>query len=105
MRQPTADSEFIAAQYTALLQSHCAIAESYYYLGRLDDALKLLDAGLQIIAQHEVLPSDRAVLLLQRGKLKVTTIYLATGEVEATLATQSQPRRIAESSHGRRQIG
>ena len=80
--QPLTDPASIATQYTTLARSICDIAESYYYLGRLDDALTLLNAGSEIVAQREVLPSDRASLLLQHGKLRATTIFLANGDVD-----------------------
>jgi tetratricopeptide (TPR) repeat protein len=105
MPQALADSASIAAQYTTLIQSLCDIAESYYYLGRLEDALSLLDAGIQITGQHEVPPGDRALLLLQRGKLRATAIFLADGDLDSTLADLAQARQIAEEIDDRRLLG
>jgi tetratricopeptide (TPR) repeat protein len=105
MSQALADSASIAAKYTTLIQSLCDIAESYYYLGRLDDALTLLDAGIQIAEQHEVLPGDQASLLLQRGKLRATAIFLTNGDLDSTLADLAQAQQIAEDIHDRRLLG
>jgi tetratricopeptide (TPR) repeat protein len=105
MSQPLVDSASIAAQYSTLTRSLCDIAESYYYLGRLDDALRLLDAGIQVITQPEVLPGDRALLLLQRGKLRATTIFLANGDVNATLADLAHAQSFAAGINDRRLLG
>jgi tetratricopeptide (TPR) repeat protein len=105
MPQALADSASIATQYTTLVRSLCDIAESYYYLGRLDDALALLDTGAQIAKQKEMLSSDRAQLLLQRGKLRATAIFLASGDFDATLADLTQAQQIAEDTGDRRLLG
>jgi tetratricopeptide (TPR) repeat protein len=105
MSQPLVDSTAIAAQYSTLLRSLCDIAESYYYLGRLDDALNLLDAGIQIAEQREALPGDRALLLLQRGKLGATKIFLANNSLEATLADLAWAQQIAEEIDDHRLLG
>jgi tetratricopeptide (TPR) repeat protein len=105
MPQALADSTSIAAKYTTLIQSLCDIAESYYYLGRLDDALSLLNAGLQIGQQRELQAGDHALLLLQRGKLGATAIFLATGDLDMTLADLTRAQQIAEEIHDRRLLG
>jgi len=35
----------IAQEYTTLIQNICVLSESYYYLGRLDDAVKVFEAA------------------------------------------------------------
>src|SRR5262245_59563885 len=105
MSQALADSASIAAKYSMLIQSLCDIAESYYYLGRLDDALALLDTGIQVIEQREVPPGDQASLLIQRGKLRVTAIFLANGDLDSALADLARAQQIAEEIADRRLLG
>lgn len=105
MTQVVDNTVSIAEQYGRLIDSICSIAESYYYLGRLDDALQLLDAGVRVLDLREVDRRGQITLLLQLGKIQVTTIFLSNGDFDSAMATLSRARQLAETTHDQRQLG
>ncbi len=60
--------EAMTERYTTLLQTLCDISESYYYLGRLDDAIKLLKFGEQLLEAKEVAKHDQLKFLGPPGR-------------------------------------
>jgi tetratricopeptide (TPR) repeat protein len=95
----------IAEQYVTLIDAICSIAEAYYYRGRLDDALQLLEAGVRILDLKEVEQASQIRLLLQLGKLRVTAIFLSNADFDPAMAALSRARQLAEATHDRRQLG
>src|SRR5262249_2990851 len=95
----------IAEQYTALTQAICDISESYYYLGRLADALRLLEAGLHIVEAPEMRPRDRARLLLQYGELLTTQMFLANGDFDTTMAMLARAQQLAVDEQDQQLLG
>ena len=86
----------IAQEYTALIQSACVLSESYYYLGRLDDAIKVLAAVMSLLAMDEVRQKDQIQLLLQYGKILIKRRYLVEQEDADILPTLLRARQMAE---------
>jgi len=87
----------ITKHYTRLIDTLCELSESYYYLGRLDDALNLLDLGTQFLEAKEVTRRNRAKLLLQHGKILATSIFHNNRGYDKALPTLFQAKQIAES--------
>jgi len=48
----------ISEHFVALIQPLCDIAESYYWLGRVEDAVKILELGMQLVDKSEVRRQD-----------------------------------------------
>jgi tetratricopeptide (TPR) repeat protein len=105
MMHDTDPTPAIAEQYGVLIDTLCSIAEAYYYCGRLDDALQLLDAGAQILDLKEVGQHSQISLLLQLGKLRVTKVFLSNGDFDSAMAALSRARHLAETTQNRRQLG
>jgi tetratricopeptide (TPR) repeat protein len=105
MLHPQYPQERLAQYYATLIQTITDCAEIYYYLGRLDDALKVLNAGMQLLDQREMQPRDQARLLLELGKIQVTMIFLADGDFDTSMVTLARARQIAESTQDRQQLG
>ncbi|BCL79704.1 tetratricopeptide repeat protein [Ktedonobacteria bacterium brp13] len=82
-------------QYTTLLQTLCDISESYYYLGRLDDAIKLLKIGEQLLEAKEVTRHDQLKLLLQSGKILISSIFYRNRDAEEAFATVTRAKQLA----------
>ena len=92
---PAPDS--ITERYTSLMNTLCELSESYYYLGRLDDALRLLALGTQLLDVKEVTQRNQAKLLIQYGKMLATSIFYNNRGYDKALPTLFQAKQIAES--------
>jgi tetratricopeptide (TPR) repeat protein len=87
--------EAMTERYTTLLQTLCDISESYYYLGRLDDAIKLLKIGEQLLKAKEVTRHDQLKFLLQSGKILTSSIFYRNRDAEEALATLAHAKQLA----------
>ena len=87
--------EAMTARYTTLFQTLCDISESYYYLGRLDDAIKLLKFGKQLLEAKEAAQHDQLKFLLQYGKILTSSIFYRNRDAEEALTTLAHAKQLA----------
>ena len=59
MQSLASTNDEFTGYYTTAVDALCEIARSYFFLGRLGDALHVLRASLQVIEAGEVAPKDR----------------------------------------------
>lgn len=90
--------EALTEQYTFLLQTLCDMAITYFSLGRVKDALTLLEKGSQLAEAPEVSLQAKGKMLLQCGMMQVKSIvYLGRSDPDHALATLSRVRHLAET--------
>jgi tetratricopeptide (TPR) repeat protein len=82
--------------YTTLIQSLCDIGESYYWLGRVEDAVRLLQKGMQVVDESEVRQQDQVKLLLQYGKMLIMRNFRSNSSYEFIWPTLLRAQKIAE---------
>jgi len=63
-------------RYSLLLATMVGIAERHHYQGRLDDALKLLDAASAVSEAAEAPPAASARVLVLRGRILVSRVFV-----------------------------
>ncbi len=72
--------------YTAAIDALCEVARSYFFLGRLGDALHVLGISLHLREAGEVAQKDHLKLLLLSGKI----LYSCQSERKARLTKQEK---------------
>lgn len=87
----------IPDHYTTLIQSLCDIGESYYWLGRVEDAVRLLQIGMQVVDESEARQQDLVKLLLQYGKMLIMRNFRSNSSYELIWPTLLRAQKIAES--------
>ncbi|HLZ58512.1 MAG TPA: tetratricopeptide repeat protein [Ktedonosporobacter sp.] len=97
MQQPVYSPEALSEQYKTAIQAICEIAISYYMLGRSNDALHALEAGLELGEGKEVSPQDRLKLLLQQAKIFVDDYFQTNRDYDLALETVLSAKKLAES--------
>ncbi len=99
MMQSTNSSHSISDHFTSAIYSLCEIAELYYYLAKLDDAVNVLKTGLQLTSAKEIHLRDRVKLTLQYGKALVANYFLSNKDFDIALATSLEAKQLAETAH------
>jgi len=84
--------------YATAIDALCEIARSYFFLGRLGDALSLLRRSLDMIEAGEVAQKDRLKLLLLYGRILSVDHLIHRGDPDLMLATSLQAKQIAEAA-------
>jgi tetratricopeptide (TPR) repeat protein len=84
--------------YTVAIDALCEIARSYFFLGRLEDALHVLRMSLHMTEAGEVAQKDRLKLLLLYGKILTVDHLLHRGETDLLFSTILQAQQIAKSA-------
>lgn len=84
--------------YTTAIDALYEIARSYFFLGRLSDALHVLRMSLHMIEVGEVAQKDRLKLLLLSGKILTVDHLLHRGETDLMFSTILQAQQIAEAT-------
>jgi tetratricopeptide (TPR) repeat protein len=87
----------IAQHYRAMILLVCEISENYYYAGRMDDALRLLNASVTACNQAETASLDYTALLLQHGKLLTQAIFLQGGALDDAVRVLEQAQAHADA--------
>jgi tetratricopeptide (TPR) repeat protein len=88
----------LTSYYTAAIDALCEIARSYFFLGRLGNALHLLQTSLHLTEAEEVAQKDRLKLLLLSGKILTAEHLLHRGETDLMFSTILQAQQIAEAA-------
>jgi tetratricopeptide (TPR) repeat protein len=99
MMQSTNSFHSISDHFTSVIYSLCEIAELYYYLAKLDEAVNVLKTGLQLTAVKEVHLRDQVKITLQYGKVLVANYYLTNRDFDLALATSLEAKLLAETAH------
>jgi tetratricopeptide (TPR) repeat protein len=86
------------SHYTTAIDALCEIARSYFFLGRLGDALHVLHTSLHLIEVGEVAQKDHLKLLLLYGKVLTVEHLIHRGDTDLMFATIHQAQQIAESA-------
>ena len=67
----------LSQRYDRIIDDLCDISETYFYQGKLDDALHVLQAGEALLVNDSVSDSGKAKLFLQRIQLYMQDNFLA----------------------------
>jgi tetratricopeptide (TPR) repeat protein len=94
----------LTRHYTTAVDALCEIARSYFYLGRLGDALHLLPTTLHIIEAGEVASPGRLKLLLLHGKVLTVDHLIHRGDGNLMFSTILQAKQIAEAAQAQQGI-
>ena len=97
MLKPSPSLDSIAQECTNLVQNMNVLSESYYYLGKLDEALKVLESGMTLLELAEMRQKDQVQLLLQYGKVLIKRRYLIEQADSNIFPVLSRAKQIAES--------
>jgi tetratricopeptide (TPR) repeat protein len=84
--------------YTTAIDALCEIARSYFFLGRLGDALHLLRISLEMMEAGEAAQKDHLKLLLLYGRILIVDHLLHRGETDLMFSTILQAQQIAEAA-------
>jgi len=99
MSQLTNSSHPITGHFTDVISSLCEIAELYYYLGKLDEAVAVLKTGLHLAFVKDVHPRDRVKLTLEYGRILIAHYFLTNRDFELVLTTVLDAKLLAEDAH------
>src|SRR5690348_6121303 len=91
------DKEF-TNYYSIAIDALREIANAYFFLGRLGDALRLLHTSLHMIEAGEVEPQDRLKLLLLYGKILTVDHLINRGDTDPMFSTILQAKQVAEAA-------
>jgi tetratricopeptide (TPR) repeat protein len=94
-------NEELTQRYTTAIDAFSEIARSYFFLGRLGDALLVLDTSLRLREVREVAQKDRLKLLLLYGKILTVDHLIHRGDTDLMFSTILQAQQIAESTQDR----
>ncbi len=97
MQPSSTPLETMTGQYSAVMQTLCDLSESYYYMGRLDDAIKLAKIAEQLCEMNEITQQDQLKLLLQSGKILTNNIFYRHRTIEEAFATLERAKQLATS--------
>lgn len=98
MQQSVFTNDEFTRYYTAAIDALCEIARSYFFLGRLGDAMHVLRMSLHVIEAGEVAQKDRLKLLLLYGKILTVDHLLHRGDTDLMFSIILQAKQIAESA-------
>jgi tetratricopeptide (TPR) repeat protein len=87
----------LTKHYTMLLQAFCELAETYYRLGRLEEAAQLLRTALPLLDKAEAMPQDVVKVLLTYGRILATKNLHLLSDYELTLPILLRAKELAES--------
>lgn len=87
--------------YAALVDALCGLSEAYHYAGRMGDAVRVVQRGLEMVNEKEINPRDLLRLLLQQGRLLTENHILQAieGSYEDTFAVLQRAYQIAETAN------
>lgn len=95
MTQPLSSHEGLTEQLRGLLFALENSARGYFLRGQLEQALQLLQVGLQVIPLPEVRQRDRATFLLHYGNMLAVKTNFENAPVEAAVLVLEQAKQFA----------
>src|SRR4051812_31820081 len=84
-----------AEQYTVVLKGLATLAESYFYDGRIDDAVHVVTCAQQLADASDILPQDLAALLICAGSIYSWRGSLITGDYGESLTLLHRAEQLA----------
>lgn len=97
MQSSVLTHEAISSSYAHASDTLAEIAQSYFLLGRLEDAQHLLSATLRLLEAREAMPQPRLKLLLLYSHVLIVHHLLTRGDTELMFSTIGQARQAAEA--------
>src|SRR5690242_2492776 len=82
--------------YTVAIDALCDIAHAYFFSGRLDDALRLLQTSVRMVEADEAAQKDRLKLLLLYGKVLTVEHLIRRGDADLLFSIIRQAQQLAE---------
>src|SRR5258706_11876963 len=104
MPSSASTNDTLIRHYTTAIDALCEIANSYFFLGRLGDALRLLHTSVHMIEAGEVAPQARLKLLLLYGKVLTVDHLINRGDTDLMFSTILQAKQIAEAAQDQQGI-
>ena len=93
--QPLPSQKALPEQLRTLLITLEKIAQSYFMLGHLEQALQLFQVGMQLIHAPEVTQRDQARLLLHYGNMLTIKTLFENAPVEEAVSVLEQAKQLA----------
>lgn len=90
--------EELAQRYTTAFEALSEIAHSYFFRGRLGDAIHVLDTTLHLSEVGEVAQKDRLKLLLLYGKILNVDHLIHREDTDLMFSIILQAKQIAEAA-------
>ncbi|MEM7538568.1 MAG: hypothetical protein AAF639_40750, partial [Chloroflexota bacterium] len=85
-------------EYTTLVDQLCSLAETYFYAGRLPDAVHVLKRGAQILHENpDAHTVDQVRLLIQYGRLLNWTSLMQSNHLDESAVVLKQAYHLAQS--------
>ena len=88
--------ETLEQQYTCALDALCDIAETYRIVGRQEDAVAVLAAGLPLMS-YEVSRREQAKFLTMYGKQLTASTLKTKRSADEALAVLGQAKQLADT--------
>jgi tetratricopeptide (TPR) repeat protein len=104
MQSLPSTNDDLTRHYATAVDALCEIARSYFFLGRVGDALYLLRTSLHMLEAGEVAHLDRLKLLLLSGKVLTVDHLLHRGDADLLFSTILQAKQIAEAAEAQQGI-
>src|SRR5260370_35547275 len=101
MPSSASTNDTLIRHYTTAIDALCEIANSYFFLGRLGDALRLLQTSMHMIEAGEGAPQARLKLLLLYGKVLTVVHLISRGDTELMFSTLLESKQIAGAAQER----
>ena len=98
MQSSASTNDEFSRHYATAIDALYEIANAYFFLGRLGDALRLLRTSLHMIEEGEVAQKDRLKLLLLYGKVLTVDHLMNRGDTDLMFSTILQAKQIAEAA-------
>ena len=93
--QPLPSQKALPEQLRTLLLTLGKIAQSYFMLGHLEQALQLFQIGMQLLHVPEVTQRDQARLLLHYGNMLTVKTLFENAPIEEALSVLEQAKQLA----------
>ncbi|HET8840704.1 MAG TPA: hypothetical protein VFN35_04515, partial [Ktedonobacteraceae bacterium] len=90
MQPITTTNETLIDYYTTAINALAEIAHTYFFLGKLEEALHILNIALQILPADTATQKSRLKLLLLRGRVLIVDHLLHRRETDLMFSTLLQ---------------
>lgn len=88
-------------QFSTIFDNLTSVANAYFYSGRLDDAVKLLQQGTALLDFGDATHDARVDLLLARAAMLTQQAWVNTGDYESVEASIDQLEALEQTDRQR----